>query len=163
LESKGNGKILAEPTVVTLDGRQVAFHSGQKLFFPFVSGLASGGTIITDTKEFDVGVTLIVTPQVNPNGEITLTMAPTVSSASPGAEFGTSLPVIDERTAIATVRVKKGESIVIAGLVEDTITDNYNQVPLLGSIPLIGQFFRSNEKRHTSNELVIMVSPEVVP
>jgi type II secretory pathway component GspD/PulD (secretin) len=162
LESKGYGKILAEPTVATLDGRQVSFHSGQKIFYQTTIGFNTSGNAVLDIREVDVGVTLVVTPQVNPDGEITLTMSPTVSSASFRQELGTALPIVDERTAIATVRVKKGESVVIAGLVEETVTDNYSQVPLLGKLPLIGQFFRSNEKQHSTDELVIMVSPEVV-
>ena len=162
LESKGYGKILAEPTVETLDGRQVSFHSGQKIFYQTTIGFNTSGNAVLDIREVDVGVTLVVTPQVNPDGEITLTMSPTVSSASFRQELGTALPIVDEQTAIATVRVKKGESVVIAGLVEETVTDNYTQVPLLGKLPLIGQLFRSNEKQHSTDELVIMVSPEVV-
>lgn len=162
LQSSGNAKVLAEPTVCTLDGRQVAFHSGQKIFYQTTIGYNTSGNAILDIREIDVGVTLIVTPQINTDGQITLTLSPKVSSASFREELGTALPIVDERTAIATVRVKDGESIVLAGLMEDNESTSTSKVPLLGDIPFFGNAFKSTKKQVTHDELVITVTPEVV-
>jgi len=162
LENDGNAKILSEPSVMTLDGRQVAFHSGDKIFFQTTVGFGISGTPILDIREIDVGITLVVTPHINPNGEITLTLAPSVSSASFRQELGTALPVVNERTAIASVLVKDGESIVIAGLVEDSESTSKTQVPILGDIPLVGKLFSHTKKQHIQDELVILVTPELV-
>jgi type II secretory pathway component GspD/PulD (secretin) len=162
LETQGSAKLLSEPSVLTLDGRQVAFHSGDKIFFETLIGYGTQGTPIYDIREIDVGVTLVVTPQVHPNGEITMTLAPSFSSASQRPELGTSLPVVNERSAIASVRVKQGESVVIAGLVEDDVRSSTTKLPILGDIPILGHFFKHTKKQHIQDELVILVSPEVV-
>ena len=163
LEVKGYAKILSEPSVLTLDGRQVAFHSGDKIFFQTTIGFGISGTPILDIREIDVGVTLIVTPQINPNGEVTLTLAPSFSTASFRPGLNTDLPVVNERTAIASVRVKQGESVLIAGLVEDTVTDDVDKIPILGDIPILGEFFFTHtKKQHTQDELVILVTPEII-
>jgi general secretion pathway protein D len=162
LKSTGNAEILAEPSVLTLDGRQVSFHSGEKIFYQTLIGYGTTGQALIDIREVDVGVTLLVTPQINPDGQITLTLQPTVSSASFRTELGTSLPIIDERTAIASVRVKAGEKVVIAGLKEDTKTTDVHSVPFLGDLPVIGKLFRSTKKQHIVGDLVIVVTPEIV-
>jgi general secretion pathway protein D len=162
LANKGYAKILSEPNVMTLDGRQVAFHSGDKIFYQTVISISTSGTPVYDTREIDTGVILVVTPQVHPNGEVTLTMAPSFSTATLRTSGNSELPTISQRTAIASVRVKSGENIIIAGLVNDTVTNDESKIPILGDIPLIGQLFRSNTKEHTRDELVISVTPEIV-
>jgi general secretion pathway protein D len=162
LANGGYAKILSQPNVLTLDGREVAFHSGDKIFYQTVISISTSGTPVYDIREIDTGVILVVTPQIHPNGEITLTLAPSFSTATLRTSLGSELPTVNQRTAIATVRVKSGENIVLAGLVDDTVTTSESKVPLLGDIPLLGQLFRSNTKQHTQDELVISVTPEIV-
>ncbi|NIM04143.1 MAG: hypothetical protein GTN69_02980 [Armatimonadetes bacterium] len=162
LENKGFAEVLAEPSVLTLDGRQVAFHSGSKIFFQTTIGFGLAGTPILDIREIDVGITLVVTPQINPDGEVTLTLAPSFSTVDYRVELGTALPIVNERTSISSVRVREGESIVIAGLVEETASTSTSQIPILGDIPLLGQLFKHTRKQRIQDELVILVTPEIV-
>jgi general secretion pathway protein D len=162
LANKGYAKVLSEPNVLTLDGRQVAFHSGDTIFYQTVISISTSGTPVYDTREVNTGVILVVTPQVHPNGEITLTMAPSFSTVALRTSGNSELPTISRRATITTVRVKSGQNIIIAGLVNDTVTDNVSKIPILGDIPLLGQLFRSNNKEHSRDELVISVTPEIV-
>jgi type II secretory pathway component GspD/PulD (secretin) len=162
LANQGYAKILSQPNVMTLDGRQVAFHSGDKIFYQTVISISTSGTPVYDIREINTGVILVVTPQVHPNGEITITLAPSFSTATLRTSLGSELPTINQRTAIATVRVKSGENVVIAGLVSEGETNDVSKIPLLGDIPLVGQLFRSDRKQHTYDELVISVTPEIV-
>jgi type II secretory pathway component GspD/PulD (secretin) len=164
LSKRDRAKILSEPRTVVLDGRQATFHSGQTIFFETTIATGITGTPIFDIRQVDVGVTMVVTPRINPTddgGEITLTVAPTVSSASPSAF--SSIPLIDERSTITTVRVKNGETIVIAGLMEDQQSVTVTKVPFLSDIPLLGPlFFRHVDREPIHNELLIFITPEIL-
>ena len=163
MEQQGYAKILSEPCVMTLDGRQVAFHSGDKLFYLQAAGQSALGGIQYTVQYIDVGVTLIVTPQINGDGEITMTLAPSFSRAIFRTQFGSEVPVVNERATVTTVRVKNKESAVIAGLVEDNTDSTVKKIPLLGDIPIIGYLFRNDRKEHVQDELVIIVTPEIIP
>ena len=160
LEQTGRARILSNPSVTTLDGRQTSLHTGQTIYYQVAIAAATTGGVITDTRTIDVGVLLSVNPRVNENNEITLTISPTVSSL-----VGTTvaqLPIVATRTVITTVRVKSGETAVLAGLVSDQEQVTIKRVPFLGNIPLVGELFKHVEKRPQHNEILIFVTPTVL-
>jgi type II secretion system protein D len=160
LEQTGRAKILSNPSVTTLDGRQTSLHTGQTIYYQVAIAAATTGGVITDTRTIDVGVLLSVNPRVTGDGYVTLTIAPTVSSIV-GATVA-QLPIVQTRDLITTVRVKSGETAVLAGLVTDQEQVTIKRVPFLGDVPLIGELFKHVEKRPQHTEILIFVTPSIL-
>jgi len=158
LEHEGRARVLSNPTVSTLEGRQTSLHTGETYYYK-VSIATGYGQVVEDTRTFNVGVTLSVTPRVNERDEITLTISPAVAALRGISEFG--LPVITERTVVTTVRVKSGETAVIAGLVSDEEQVTVKKVPFLGDLPIAGELFKHRERRPTHREILIFVTPTI--
>ena len=158
LEEKGRARILSNPSVTTLDGRQTALHTGDTILYNVVVGRDINGSIIS-TAELKVGVNLTVNPRVNENGEITLTMMPSVSKIT---GFSQGLPVTTERAVVTTVRVKTGETAVIAGLITDEDRVTVTKVPFLGNIPILGEAFKFRRRNPTHTEILIFVTPTII-
>jgi type II secretory pathway component GspD/PulD (secretin) len=160
LEQTGRARILSNPSVATLDGRQTSLHTGQTIYYQVAIAAATTGGVITDTRTIDVGVLLSVNPRVNEKNEITMTISPTVSSL-----VGTTvaqLPIVATRTVITTVRVKNGETAVLAGLVTDQEQVTIKKVPFLGNLPLVGELFKHVERRPQHTEILVFVTPTVM-
>jgi type II secretory pathway component GspD/PulD (secretin) len=160
LVTEGKARIMANPTITILDGRQASIHAGDKIYYPQVVGRDINGLIYQAT-EIDVGVTLKVSPRVGPEGNITLTLVPTISSIADSVFAG--YPTITERSTVTTVRVKDGETLAIGGLIRNDETTTVTKVPLLGDIPVIGDLlFKSKVKHPFRSEVVIIITPELV-
>jgi general secretion pathway protein D len=160
LEEKGRAKILSNPSVTTLDGRQTSLHTGETYYYEVAVAAATTGGIVKDIRTFDVGVNLVVNPRINQNDEVTLTISPIVSALRGTSEF--ALPVITERAVVTTVRVKSGETAVIGGLVTDEEQITIKKIPFLGDIPLLGELFKHRERRPSHTEILIFVTPTIV-
>ena len=161
LITEGKARIMANPTLTILDGRQASLHAGEKIFYPQQIGRDPLGGFIYAATEIDIGVTLKVNPRVGPDGNITLTLVPTISSLAESVYPG--YPTITERSTLTTVRVKSGETLAIGGLIRDDETVTIHKVPLLGDIPIIGNLlFKSKVKHPFRSEVVIIITPEVV-
>ncbi len=161
LVTEGKARIMANPTITILDGRQASIHAGEKIYYPQAIGRDPFGGIIYQATEINVGVTLMVKPKVGPGGEITLTLVPTISSITTSVFEG--YPTITERSTVTTVRIKSGETLTIGGLLRDDETITVNKVPLLGDIPVIGDLlFKSKVKHPFRSEVVIIITPEIV-
>ncbi len=160
LEEEGRARVLSNPSVTTLDGRQTALHTGETYYYEVAVAAATTGGIVKDIRTFDVGVSLIVNPRVNEDGLITLTISPTVAALRGTSEF--ALPVVTERSVVTTVRVRNGETAVIAGLVSDTEQIIVKKIPFLGDIPILGELFKSRERRPSHREILIFVTPTIV-
>lgn len=159
LLSRGYAKVLAEPTLTTLDGLQASLHAGDTIWFPRVAAVSLGTQVIT-LEQVDVGVVLLVTPRVSDNGDITMTLAPSVSNII-GTAFGN--PKVTTRSTITTIRIKSGQTVVIAGLMREDVAVDRTKVPLLGDIPIIGKaLFQSTSKSRSKTEVVIFITPEIV-
>jgi pilus assembly protein CpaC len=171
LERKGIVNTLAEPTLVALSGETASFLAGGEFPVPVVQNTGGGGggggggnaAFTVEWKPF--GVSLAFTPTVLADGVINLVVAPEVSSIDPSASIvinNLSIPGIQTRRAKTTVELRDGESFALAGLLRKDFQDTVRQVPLLGSIPIIGALFRSTGFQHEQTELVIVVTPRLV-
>ncbi len=160
LEEKGRARVLSNPSVTTLDGRQTALHTGETYYYEVAVAAATTGGIVKDIRTFDVGISLVVNPRVNEDGMVTLTISPTVAALQGTSEF--ALPIVTERTVNTSVRVRSGETAVIGGLVADGETVLVKKIPFLGDIPIVGELFKSRERRPTHRELLIFVTPTIV-
>lgn len=164
-KEKGLAKILAEPTLTTQSGQQAEFLSGGEFPIPVPQGL-DGITI--DYKEFGVAVRFV--PVVLDSGQINLkidvsvsdlvsTNAVTFQPAEVSAGF--FVPSLSTRRASTTVELGDGQTIGIAGLINENLREVVNNFPGLGNIPIIGHLFRSQEFIKGETELVILVTPRL--
>ncbi len=160
LEEEGRARVLSNPSVTTLDGRQTALHTGETYYYEVAVAAATTGGIVKDIRTFDVGISLIVNPRVNEEGIVTLTISPTVAALRGTSEF--ALPVITERAVNTSVRVRSGETAVIAGLVADSETIIVKKIPFLGDLPIAGELFKSRERRPVHREVLVFVTPTIV-
>ena len=168
LESKGAVTTLAEPTLVALSGETASFLAGGEFPIPVSQGNSGGSTaggsnITVQFKPF--GVSLAFTPTVLADGVINLVVAPEVSSIDPSASIvvnGLRIPGLQTRRAKTVVELRDGESFAMAGLLRKDFQDTVRQLPLLGSLPIIGALFRSTGFQHEETELVIIVTPRLV-
>jgi len=164
-KEQGLAKILAEPTLTTLSGQEARFLSGGEFPIPVPQGLNG---ITVEFKEFGVGLQFL--PVVLGSGQVNLKLNITVSELSGAnnvllrAEDTTStffVPSLNKRSASATVEIGDGQTIGIAGLINENVREVVNKFPGLGSIPILGNLFRSQQFQQGESELVILVTPRL--
>jgi pilus assembly protein CpaC len=169
LQSKNLLQILAEPNLIAVNGKKASFLAGGQFPFPIVQP-GQGFTAVTISfKEF--GVKLEFTPVIMPNGNIHLTVAPEVSTldfADALTISGFTIPALSTRKAETEFELRDGQSFVIAGLIDNRVTDIWNKVPGLGDIPILGNFFKSKSIQKSNSELMVLctvhrVSPNAEP
>jgi pilus assembly protein CpaC len=167
LERKGAITTLAEPTLVALSGETASFLAGGEFPVPVVQDIGgstnNAGAFTVEWKPF--GVSLAFTPTVLADGVINMIVAPEVSSIDPTASIivnNLTIPGLQTRRAKSTVEIRDGESFAMAGLLRKDFQDTVRQIPLLGSIPIIGALFRSTGFQKDDTELVIIVTPHLV-
>lgn len=168
LETKGLSKTLAQPTLTSLSGEKASFLAGGEFPIPVAQSNASGGagSVSAITVEFkSFGVSLGFTPTVLGDKTINLVVEPEVSEIDPTASIvlnGISIPGLRTRRASTTLELRDGESFAIAGLLQSDIKTTAQQLPLLGSIPILGALFRSTQFQKGQTELLIVVTPRLV-
>ena len=163
LSSKGDFRSLAEPNLITLPGKEATFLAGGEFPYPAVQGGGSAGSVSIVFKEF--GIRLRFTPTITRNGSIRLKVMPEVSSldfSNPLVFGGFTIPSLLTRRAETEIEMKNGQYLSIAGLMNNTLTDNATKIPLLGDLPILGQFFRSKDARQNRTELLVLVSPKLI-
>jgi pilus assembly protein CpaC len=157
LQTKNLLQILAEPNLVAVNGKKASFLAGGQFPFPIVQP-GQGFTAVTISfKEF--GVRLEFTPEIKPNGNIHLIVAPEVSTldfADALTISGFTIPALSTRKAETEFELQDGQSFVIAGLMDNRVTDIYNKIPGLGDIPILGNFFRSKSLQKSNSELMVL-------
>jgi pilus assembly protein CpaC len=168
LERKGAITTLAEPTLVALSGETASFLAGGEFPVPVIqnsggSSNNSNGAFTVEWKPF--GVSLAFTPTVLADGVINMIVAPEVSSIDPTASIvinNLTIPGLQTRRAKTVVELRDGESFAMAGLLRRDFQDTVRQLPVLGSLPIIGTLFRSTGFQKEETELVIIVTPRLV-
>ena len=157
LQTKNLLQILAEPNLIAVNGKEASFLAGGQFPFPIVQP-GQGFTAVTISfKEF--GVRLQFTPVIMPNGNIHLKVAPEVSTldyADALTISGFTVPALSTRKAETEFELQDGQSFVIAGLMDNRVTDIWNKIPGLGDIPILGNFFRSKSLQKSNSELMVL-------
>jgi MSHA biogenesis protein MshL len=164
ISQQGDVKVLSSPSISTLNNQKAIIRVGNQDVF-FITGAVATQTIVTQTIEprtIDIGIILDVTPQIAEDGAILMNIHPSITEKtgeklSPDGK--TTFPLMSVRETDTTVRVRDGETIIIAGLMQEKKNASYTDVPVLGSIPLFGGLFRYKTETKTNAELVIMITP----
>jgi len=160
LAEKNLAKILAEPNLLVKSGQEGKFLAGQKFPVAVIKGV--GAVSETEIKYIDVGVILNFKPMVMENGLISLKIDPAEVSTISGFLTGNNYPIIDTREIRSDVQLKDGESLVLAGLLQEETIKTMSKIPLLGDIPILGALFRSSKDDIKSKELVFFITPKIV-
>jgi pilus assembly protein CpaC len=166
LENNGVLQVLAEPNVLTYNGKQGSFLAGGQFPYPVVQGVSGGagaGAVTIQFKEF--GVRLDFIPTITPRGTIRLQVAPEVSSldfANGVTISGFTVPAINTRKVQTEVELSEGQSFAIGGLLDQRDNKTMQKIPFLGDVPVLGKFFQSISKTRTDTELIVIVTPEIV-
>ena len=163
LQTKNLLQILAEPNLIAVNGKEASFLAGGQFPFPIVQP-GQGFTAVTISfKEF--GVRLQFKPEIMPNGNIHLHVAPEVSTldfADALTISGFTIPALSTRKADTEFELQDGQSFVIAGLMDNRVTDVYNKIPGLGDIPILGNFFKSKSVQKSNSELMVLCTVKKV-
>ncbi|HHT9120735.1 MAG TPA: hypothetical protein ACFYD3_09395 [Candidatus Hypogeohydataceae bacterium YC41] len=170
LSFQGDVNVISSPKISTLNNQTAIIKVGtQKTFFT-VSTVVIPATPSPITQEsvgtntITIGVTLDVTPQVSPDGFITMNIHPSVTdqTGTTKSRLGDEAPILDVRETDTVIRVKDGETIAIGGLMQDKKTLEQNMTPLLSKIPAIGFLFKQVDKRKQKTDLVIFLTPTIL-
>ena len=161
----GSARVLANPKIATLNGREASILIGSRIPYIISSTVfAGGGAAPTQRIEREeVGIKLRITPLINADGYITTEIQPEVSSVSGFTGVDNTLPIVATRQASTTVRLKDGSTVIIGGLLNEEKTTTVTKVPLLGSIPVIGYLFQHRSIDTSKRDLVIEVTPRILP
>jgi pilus assembly protein CpaC len=157
LQQKNLLQILAEPNLIAVNGKEASFLAGGEFPFPIVQP-GQGFTAVTiQFREF--GVKLRFTPVIMPNNNIHLQVVPEVSQldfTNALTISGFTVPALSTRRAQTEFELQDGQSFVIAGLMDNRVTDQYSKMPGLGDIPILGNLFRSKNAQKSATELVVL-------
>lgn len=166
LEGDATTNIISTPTIVTLDNEEASLNVGQEV--PFVTGSftntgTAGGAVnpFQTIQREQVGVKLTITPQINEGNAILLKISQEISSISETATGAADL-ITNERTIDTTVIVEDGAILVLGGLIEDVLRESTQQVPILGSIPVLGALFRHRSVEKVKTNLMIFIRPTIL-
>jgi pilus assembly protein CpaC len=169
LENKSLLQILAEPNLIAVNGKEASFLAGGQFPFPIVQPGAGFTAVTISFKDF--GVHLQFTPVIMPNGNIHLKVAPEVSTLDFSNALtisGFTVPALSTRKAETEFELQDGQSFVIAGLIDNRVTDIWNKIPGIGDIPILGNLFRSKSLQKSNSELMVLctvrrISPTMEP
>jgi pilus assembly protein CpaC len=154
LQQHGVARLLSEPTLVTLSGRPATFVAGGEFAVPTVVGSVGLNAVTTDFRAF--GAIISFLPTVIDKDYIRLQVAPEFSQINSGLSVG-GTPGLNVRSATTTVEMREGQTLAIAGLIED----NY-KADQVANLPFLGHIFGNRNGTRNETELIILVTPELV-
>ena len=157
LSEQGDARMLAQPTLSTRSGEKARFLAGGEVPIPLLS---ADGAPSVEFKEY--GIKLEIEPAADQEGNIVSYISAEVSSVDASVQVN-GIPGFKTRETESVVNVRDGETIVISGLVSSEMSKSISKVPLLGSIPILGELFKSRDFADDKTELVILVTPNLVP
>jgi pilus assembly protein CpaC len=157
LQTKSLLQILAEPNLIAVNGKEASFLAGGQFPFPIVQPGAGFTAVTIAFKDF--GVKLNFIPLIMPNGNIHLKVTPEVSTLDFTNALqisGFTVPALSTRKAETEFELQDGQSFVIAGLLDNRVTDVVNKMPAIGDIPILGYLFRSKSMQKSNSELMVL-------
>ncbi len=159
LQAEGKGEVVSSPHVITANQEQAHIEQGVQI--PYQNAASSGATTVQFKKAV---LSLDVTPQITPDNRVLMSIdvhkdsvGQTVATANGG-----SVPSIDTRQVNTHVLVDNGDTVVLGGIYESTVSQSVSKVPLLGDIPLLGFLFRQKSETNNKDELLIFVTPKIL-
>jgi MSHA type pilus biogenesis protein MshL len=166
IAEQGDVKVLSSPTISTLNNQKAIIRVGNQDVFFITGAISTQYTVsqIIQPMTIDIGIILDVTPQIAEDGTIIMNIHPSITDKT-GEKITpdgkSTFPLLSVRETDTTVRVRDGQTIIIAGLMQERTEENYTGVPILQSLPLMGGLFRYKTETKRNSELVIMITPTI--
>jgi pilus assembly protein CpaC len=163
LQAEGVLQILAEPNLVTTNGKEASFLVGGEFPIPVLQGGGNAGAVTIQFREF--GIRLTFTPAVTDYKTVKMYVKPEVSTidlANAVNFSGFVIPALASRRMETNIELGEGQSFVIGGLIDDRVQENFSRIPGLSNIPILGALFKSRSETKSKTELIVLVTPEIV-
>jgi type IV pilus assembly protein PilQ len=158
LETQDKAKVLAQPSILTLNGNKASIDVSETQYFKIVTGVGENQTSRFQPIKF--GIQLDIVPWISQSGQITAEISPNVSNSEKTNYEG--YPNVSTRSISTTVRLNDGETLVLGGLIKNQETAYNYRIPVLGSLPIIGPLFRHSGKTRSKSNLVVFITPHIV-
>jgi type II secretory pathway component GspD/PulD (secretin) len=164
LETHKKGKIISRPRIATASGVAANIQTVETVIVSTTTTTITNGISQTTTSFSSLGlpINLNVTPRITDDGRITTIVSAQITSQTGPSPGGGAPPPTSQQTATTTITTKNGETIVIGGLVREVTSDTINGIPILSSIPIIGDLFKQHEKANRRVELIIFITPTLL-
>lgn len=156
LEQQGRAELISSPSLFTGSQQEASIEAGEEVPYQEVS--ESGGTAVAFKKAV---LGLKVTPQVLPGGQLLLALK--INQDRPAARMVQGVPAISTRQIVTNVQMKSGQTVVLGGIYELNHEQTQHGIPILGNIPIIGLLFTQQARHDKKRELLIFVTPKIMP
>jgi type IV pilus assembly protein PilQ len=162
LQSEGRGESVSNPRVMTMNRCTAYITQGVQI--PYTTALPVGSTALAQTLFKDATLALNVTPNITPNGSVLMNLVIKKDNVNEAASIELNgSKVLDKREIQSSVLVQDGETIMLGGIYEDGESLAKNKIPFFADLPLVGDFFTNSANKNTKKELLIFVTPKIVP
>jgi len=152
--------VISEPSILCINNKESSIYVGETHSFP--TGTTVGTTTTTNYARKDIGLTLAIKPRVSTNNKVTLDIKTTIEDIKLASSTN-AIPDTNKKEVLTTAIVNNGENVIIGGLIKNKLETGEYKVPLLSDIPLLGDLFKSNYHYKDKINLVIIVTPYIVP
>jgi general secretion pathway protein D len=157
-------KVLSNPSLVVVDNQTATLQVGDQV--PVTTGsatvLSTSNTVVNTIDYRNTGIILRVVPRINSNGKVLLDVEQEISNVANNASSGTLTPTLSQRKVKSSVAVQSGQTVLLAGLISETQNRSRSGIPLLDSLPGIGDAFTQNLKGIQRTELIIFIRPQII-
>ena len=152
--------VLSTPRIFTTNNATAQINISQSLPYVTNQTVTTTGTILYNYNFLSVGIVLTVTPRITSNGYVTMDVTQTANDFVSYTSF--NAPIVNQREAQTTVSVKDGETVVLGGIINNSVSRTVSKIPFLGDLPIVGNLFRSTSKTDNKTELLVFLTPHVV-
>ncbi len=166
--TNGNAKILTDPTLIVQEGQQALINLTQEVVGNITlqtTDTSGGSRTERNIVKQNVGLTLNVRiERIDDNGFVSLSVAPTVSAPSGTADTGNgSITLVSQRSLTSgLIRLRDGQTLILSGIIQDQDRSTISKIPILGDLPLIGALFRSTNRSNQRNEVIVLLTPQIM-
>ncbi|MEJ1463466.1 MAG: secretin N-terminal domain-containing protein [Candidatus Sedimenticola sp. (ex Thyasira tokunagai)] len=169
LKEQGQVKVVSQPRIRTLNNQPAIVRVGtERTFFVTETDIDSDTNVQTTSHTATTiteGLVLTVTPQISGTGEITMDVTPVltrITGTDTSPDGLSNAPRLDVKQSSTLVRMLDGETIVVGGLIKETVSNTERSVPVLGALPVVGMLFKANYDRDDRTELIIFITPHII-
>ena len=164
VEADTRARLMSRPRITTMDNKEAVLEATDRIYWKGNTTYYSNSDYTSENiQNEDIGIKLTVTPRINKTGFITLTVEQEIQTNEGYKDInGSQYPQLTTRKMGADVQVLSGETVVLGGLAQNSVTKTATKVPLLGDIPLLGWFFRHESDEKVRNEIIVFLTPRVI-
>jgi general secretion pathway protein D len=162
LEKKTKVRVLAKPFLIVRDGESANINAGDQVPTITQSSTSDTDRVTNSVQYVTTGIQVGVTPTINAEGLINLKVTMSSSAAKATEGFEVSTPTITNRTITTDIFSGDGQTVALGGLIREDLDGTGNQVPLLGSMPIIGKLFSSESDKYTRSELIMLITSRTI-